>query len=473
MKKINLLAVLVAGVFVAACNGGGSSGGSSTPTPTPTPTPTSALTVSITPANVITGVGAVVPLQVNAIANVDGITDVAVDLSQLAADTNFNTSQSAILCPTVATADTNSCFSNLTLSPSTDVAQKILSIPYAYKLNGIESVGSIQFTYDVQPGQIVDGVAINTNYVYGTTNLIFTNTNSAAKTVQSVAIGSGLNVVNDQCTGKLVAAGSSCTVTVSPTATSNQSTLSQGKSLKKALQAGSGSVTLNYSDGSNAVYIMNITSVSYQISNVDTQNGYVMIRYKWQNPSLSSGSSLSNNRDLDIKQGFIGSGNFAQFESSFLGFGFYNQNTGSNGMPAGYSASDALNQAFLAWAGDTISGSTAGSAEEDVLIQFSQLNQYQSNPGIIQIPLAAHWYSRYGTTDNNFTVVIDAYPAGTVFTASNENSNKTFQTTATPSSSYNGSAWTSIVNSQGGKSGQFDTFGTVTCNVATNSCSYQ
>ena len=36
MKKINLLAVLVAGVFVAACNGGSSSGGSSTPPPPPT-----------------------------------------------------------------------------------------------------------------------------------------------------------------------------------------------------------------------------------------------------------------------------------------------------------------------------------------------------------------------------------------------------------------------------------------------------
>lgn len=39
MKKINLLASIVAGVFVVACNGGGgSSGGSSTPTPTPNPT---------------------------------------------------------------------------------------------------------------------------------------------------------------------------------------------------------------------------------------------------------------------------------------------------------------------------------------------------------------------------------------------------------------------------------------------------
>ncbi|MBX9890424.1 MAG: hypothetical protein K2X94_04095 [Amoebophilaceae bacterium] len=38
MKKINLLAVVVAGAFAVACNGGSSSGGSSAPTPTPTPT---------------------------------------------------------------------------------------------------------------------------------------------------------------------------------------------------------------------------------------------------------------------------------------------------------------------------------------------------------------------------------------------------------------------------------------------------
>ncbi|MBX9890426.1 MAG: hypothetical protein K2X94_04105 [Amoebophilaceae bacterium] len=51
MKKINLLAVVVAGVFAVACNGGSSSGGSSTPEPTPTPTPTVTPTPTPTPSD--------------------------------------------------------------------------------------------------------------------------------------------------------------------------------------------------------------------------------------------------------------------------------------------------------------------------------------------------------------------------------------------------------------------------------------
>ncbi len=49
MKKINLLAALVAGVFAVACNGGSSSGGSSTPDPTPTVIPSPTPTITPTP----------------------------------------------------------------------------------------------------------------------------------------------------------------------------------------------------------------------------------------------------------------------------------------------------------------------------------------------------------------------------------------------------------------------------------------
>lgn len=49
MKKINLLAVVMAGAFAVACNGGGSSGGSSNPEPSPTPTPTPTVTPTPTP----------------------------------------------------------------------------------------------------------------------------------------------------------------------------------------------------------------------------------------------------------------------------------------------------------------------------------------------------------------------------------------------------------------------------------------
>lgn len=466
MKKINLLAALVAGVFATACTGGSSS--SPEPTPTETPPPSEALTVSITPPNVNTGVGAVVPLQINAKANVAGVTNVVVDMSQLASDSNFNGVDPTLNCAAVAVSDTNTCYSNLSLAPNSDIASTTYNIPYSYVYNGETKSGTIPFVYDVVAGQVVDGVQINTNYIYGTTTLSFKNTSSATKVVSNVAVADSLSMLTNACNGATLAPDQSCSVTVSP------NTVMSTAQLSHQLKAGVVStVTLNYTDSTIAAYSMQIEATGYSIANVDTQNGYLRVRYQWQNPS-PVGSSY-NNRDLDTKTGFIGDGNFSQVANEYLGYGFYYGNIGYHGMMSGNSPEAALSDAttFLAWAGDTISGSRAGVAVEDILINFQKVNTFESSVVTIQVPLAAHWFSRSGTTDNNFNLVIDSFPAGTVFEYSSVNSSRSYETTATPSSSYNRPAYTMIVNSRGGISGDFDTFGAIRCNIVTHSCVYQ
>lgn len=467
MKKIFSTLIVASAVSTAlvACNSGGSGGGGGGDKKSP-------LTVSITPNNLTTGIEAKIPIMINAIANSPGVESFNISLSNIQSDTNINGVESSLICAHVNTqTQSNNCNSNFLLKP-TAIADKNYTLNYSYLYNGKEYTGTTSFTYNVKKGQVVDGVAVNTNYVYGTTTLTFINTNSTPRTVNSLTPTSGFSITNDGCSGKVLDPDTgSCNVTITPAMTSLSNTHQVYSTKNEATSANS--LKLNYSDGSSASYDINIEAYGYPISNINTQNGFIRIRYQWQNPS-SIGEAY-NNRDLDIKNGFIGSGVFEQVANEYLGFGFSYSNIGYYGMMAGYDAQDALvsPNTFMSWAGDTIAGSDdVGLASEAILVDFAKLNTFGSTPQI-QIPLAAHWYSRSGTNDDNFNIIIDVYPSGTIFEAVSINGDKEFVTETPPSFTYNLPAYTTVVDSTGGTYGFFSNFGTVSCNLTNSTCIYQ
>ncbi|RTL02262.1 MAG: hypothetical protein EKK57_02545 [Proteobacteria bacterium] len=464
MKKISVLLMSIVGATVlVACNGGD-------PTPTPTPTPDSpSVKVDITPNDIKTGINANLPIMINAVANMSGIESFTMSLSSLSSDGNLNGVAESLNCNTVnISADSNNCSTNFLLKP-TGNGEKSYLLDYSYYYNNEKFTGTTNFNYDIVAGQTIDGVGINTNYIYGTTTLEFTNTNPSAKTISSLTPTSGFSIINDNCTGKAIVSNGNCSVTISPTVPS----VTQTKQLYSTQVASSNnSLTINYSDNTSATYDINIEAFGYPINNINTRNGFIRIRYQWQNPSPVG--YTSNNRDLDTKTGFIGAGNFAAVNNEFLGFGFGYQNIGYYGMMSGSSPENALTSpdTFMAWAGDTISGQKQGLATEDILVDFSKVNAFGSI-STIQIPLAAHWFSRSNTTDDNFNIIIDVFPAGTAFEYENVNGNHSFITSEPSVYSYSLPAYTTIVNSSGGIYGTFDTFGAVSCNLANSTCIYQ
>jgi hypothetical protein len=467
MKKLTLLLLSVAGASaLVACNGGGNSGGGGDDKP--------AATITITPNNVDTGIGAKTPIMVNVVANVTGVESFTMSLLPLTNESNLNGVESLLECSNVNLATArNNCNTNFLLKP-VKTGQYNYTLSYQYTYNNKVVTGSTNFAYNSKPGQIVDGVAINTNYVYGTTTLTFLNTNSTSKTITSLVPTSGYTIINDRCTESLLAVNAACSVTITPTITSAPQKAALQQQLYDAnVGEYTNSLTIKYSDNTSATFNIDIKAVGYPLSNINTSNGIIRVRYQWQNPSTIG--SAGNNRDLDIKTGFIGNGAFEQVANEYLGYGFNYNNIGYYGMMSGNDAQAALdsNNTFMAWAGDTIAGSDdVGLATEAILINFAKLNAFGST-NTIQVPLAAHWFSRSGTDDDNFNIIIDVYPSNTLFEATSINGDYQFITDTTPLISYTMPAYTTIVNSTGGTNGLFENFGAINCNLTTSTCYFQ
>lgn len=465
MKKLSVLLMSICGAtaLVACGSGSSSSGGGGKQLP---------LEVSITPNNITTGINANLPIMINAVANMSGIESFTMSLSSLSDDGNLNGVAESLNCNTVnISAESNNCSTNFLLKPIEPIGngEKSYLLNYSYYYNNEKFTGKTQFNYNIVVGQSIDGVGINTNYIYGTTTLEFTNTNSETKTISRLTPTSGFSIINDKCTGKTLVSNGNCSVTISPTVTS----VAETKQLYSTQVASSNnSLTINYSDNTSATYDINIEAVGYPINNINTSNGFIRIRYQWQNPSPIGYNG--NNRDLDTKTGFIAAGNFESVSNEYLGFGFHYNNIGYYGMMSGSSPEYALNSAntFMAWAGDTILGQKQGLATEDILVDFSKVNGF-GTVSTIQVPLAAHWFSRSRTNDDNFNIIIDVFPANTLFEYEEVSSNRSFVTSTQPIYSYTLPAYTTIVDSSGGIYGRFDTFGAVSCNLVNSTCIYQ